>query len=79
VLGKSALKNGITLWRLLSDRPYFKLIEDQALEIKKVRAGSEPNHVSFMQELIAIFDQFRLNKKQACLPRSYQRHQAIAR
>jgi hypothetical protein len=34
--GKTALGSGITLWRLLSDQPYFKLIEDQALEIKKV-------------------------------------------
>lgn len=32
----SALGNGITLWRLLSGQPYYKLIEDQALEIKKV-------------------------------------------
>lgn len=36
LLGKSALKNGITLWRLLSGQPCFKLVEDQALEMKKV-------------------------------------------
>ncbi|XP_028411208.1 LOW QUALITY PROTEIN: neuroblastoma-amplified sequence-like [Dendronephthya gigantea] len=40
VKGKSALGNGITLWRLLSGQPHFKLIEDQALEIKKIQQAT---------------------------------------
>ncbi|CAB4022273.1 Neuroblastoma-amplified sequence, partial [Paramuricea clavata] len=39
-IGKTALGNGVTLWRLLFDQPYFKLIEDQALEIKKTQQGT---------------------------------------
>ncbi len=80
MLGKSALKNGITLWRLLADQPYFKLIEDQALEIKKVQRESRLD-VFLMQvaKFIVDFVHFRLSKNPALLAKSYRRDPTINR